>query len=113
MLQALVTVTGVVAFGAWIIAALSLIGVLRLVPHGQRASALFSAGFWQFHKVRQLGGPGVDAHIVRYGWAFAVFFFAIIASMFVGIMLSIEAHDARAAASAALISVMPPASLES
>jgi len=114
MLQALVSVMGVVAFGAWIVAALSLIGALRLVPHGQRVSALFSAGFWQFQKVRQLGGPRVDAHIVRYGWAFAVFFFAIIASMFLGMMLSIEAHEAQQAADTAmLIHSMPPASLES
>jgi hypothetical protein len=101
VLQAFVSLVGVVAFGAWIVAALSLIGALRLVPAGRRASALFSAGFWQFQRVRALGGPGVDAHLQRYAFAFVVFFFAIIASMFLGTMLSIQASDAAAAATTA------------
>jgi hypothetical protein len=91
---------GLVALGAWVVAALSLIATLRLVPAGKRVSALFSSGFWQFQKVRQLGGPGVDAHLQRYAFAFVVFFFAIIASMFIGMMLSIEAHEVAQAAAA-------------
>jgi hypothetical protein len=98
MLQALISLIALVAAGAWIVAALSLIGALRLVPAGQRVAALFSAGFWQFQKVRALGGPDVDLHLQRYAFAFVVFFFAIIASMFLGMVLSIEAHNAAAAA---------------
>ncbi len=97
MLQALVTLIGFVALGAWFVAAFSLIAALRLVPAGQRLSALFSAGFWQFQKVRAAGGPGVDAHLVRYGWAFAVFFFAIVLAMLVGVVASISVSNTAAA----------------
>jgi len=100
-----------VAMVAWVVAAISLIRVLLLVPHGQRWKAITASGFWQFEQVRKLGGPGVDGHLQRYVWAFSAFFFAIIASMFLGIMLSIQANDAVEAAS--LHSLMPPASLES
>lgn len=113
MLQGAIFAVGLAAVAAWLLAAISLVRIVLLVPRGKRISSLTASGFMQFQKVRELGGPQVDIHLRRYAWAFATFFFAIVASMFLGMMLSIEAHDAAQSAAATLPTFMPSASLES
>ena len=112
MLETAASAAVLVAMVAWVVAAISLIRILLLVPHGKRWKAITASGFWQFEQVRKLGGPRVDGHLQRYMWAFAVFFLAIVGSMFFGIMLSIQANDAAQSA-ASIHSLMPSASLES
>lgn len=100
MIQALVGIVTLVAVAAWVVAAVSLFRAIALVPKGQRLSALFSSGFWQFEKVRALGGAGVDVHLKRYGYAFGAFFFAIVVGMLLGVVAT--ATSRGTAASAAL-----------
>jgi hypothetical protein len=84
MVQALASILVVLGVGAWIVAAVSLWRAVALVPRGQRLSALFSSGWWQFEKLRALGGPGVDVQLQRYVWAFGVFFVVIACGIVLG-----------------------------
>jgi hypothetical protein len=86
MIPVLVSIVALVAVAAWVVAAVSLFRVIALVPAGQRLSALFSSGFWQFDKVRALGGADVDVHLRRFGYAFGAFFLAIVVGMLIGIV---------------------------
>jgi hypothetical protein len=86
MIAALVGIVGAIAVGAWLVAVWSLFRMVTLVPKGQRIATIFSAGFWQFEKARAVTNNAIDPYIRRFGWAFAVFFFAIFAGMALGIV---------------------------
>ena len=88
MIPVLISIVSLVAAAAWIVAAVSLFRVVALVPAGQRLSALFSSGMWQFEKLRALGGAEVDVHLRRFTHAFGAFFLALVVGMLVGIVAS-------------------------
>lgn len=101
MIPVLVSIVVLLAVSAWVVAAVSLVRAIALVPKGQRLSALFSSGFWQFEKIRALGGPEVDIHLRRYMYGFGAFFLAIVLGMALGIIsAATSSRDAPAVAQA-------------
>jgi hypothetical protein len=90
MLGLVVPLFGLVAVGAWIVALVSALSILNLVPSGQKLSAWFQIGWWQFDKIKAVAGPAAEPHIKRYTMAFLTFFGAILAS-FVVVALTISA----------------------
>ncbi|HTN95639.1 MAG TPA: hypothetical protein VL101_01570 [Nordella sp.] len=69
------------AFIAWSIAGLRALSVARLAPKGEKLSAYFELGRWQFAALETRLGPAVTPHLVGYRRAFLVFFAAICAML--------------------------------
>jgi hypothetical protein len=97
----IVAIAGLVAVAAWLTAVYSAIQVIRLVPRGKRLGAWFTLGWWQFEKLRALGGPGVEPHLKRYVQGFLGFFAAILVSMVLGGLAAVSAQNGQAPGQAA------------
>jgi hypothetical protein len=87
----LVSVVGLLAVVAWIVAVVSAVRIIGLAPRGQRIRNYVRLGWWQFADIRQDLGPAVDLHIRTYQRAFVVFFACIFAGMAVGIIATMAA----------------------
>ena len=110
MLGILIAIAGLVAVGAWLVAVSSAFSAIRLVPVGQRLSAWFTLGWWQFDKLRALAGAGVEPHIKRYTQAFLTFFLAILVAIIVGALVTAAAQDDATEADRASADPLPSTS---
>lgn len=93
MLVMLLSAIALIAVVAWCVAVVSALRVIALVPAGQRLSAWFSLGWWQFAKIRASAGDAAIPHIKRYIQAFVAFFAAVVSAILIAILAGISAQD--------------------
>jgi hypothetical protein len=96
VLLVLAGIAGTVAVGAWIVAVVSALQIVRLAPAGQRLSTWFSLGWWRFDRIRAVAGPAANPLIKRYVWSFATFFAAVLGTIVVSMLVAITGQSAAA-----------------
>jgi hypothetical protein len=96
VLLVLAGIAGTIAVGAWIVAVVSALQIVRLVPAGKRLSAWFDLGWWRFDNIRAVAGPAADPLIKRYVLSFAAFFVAVLGTIVVSILVTITGQNAAA-----------------
>ena len=94
MIAILVSLLGVVAFGAWITAFWSAISIWRVMPAGHRLRGFFDLGWLKFDSIRELAGPEADRYTKRYVYALVVFFVAIAAFMALTVVIIVTGQNA-------------------
>jgi len=94
MIAILVSLLGVIAFGAWITAFWSAISIWRLMPAGHRLKGFFDLGWLKFDSIRDLAGPEADSYTRRYVYALVVFFVAIAAFMALTVVIIVTGQNA-------------------
>jgi hypothetical protein len=65
-----------VAIGAWLVAAWSMVRLIRMMPAGYRLSTLSVLGRWRFDIIRAQTGPAAEPLIRRFQLAGYLFFAA-------------------------------------
>ena len=83
----------IVAVGAWVVALMSALSIVGLVPAGQRLKSWFALGGWRFDEIRAVGGVAVEPHLKRYQLAFAAFFAVVIAAAALGVLLGADQQN--------------------
>jgi hypothetical protein len=96
VLLVLAGIAGTVAVGAWIVAVVSALQIVRLAPAGQRLSAWFTLGWWRFDRIRSVAGPAANPLIKRYVWSFAAFFVAVLGTIVISMLIAIADQNAAA-----------------
>ena len=94
MIAILVSLLGVVAFGAWITAFWSAISIWRVMPAGHRLRGFFDLGWLKFDSIRELAGPEADRYTKRYVYALVVFFVTIAAFMALTVVIIVTGQNA-------------------
>jgi hypothetical protein len=94
MIAVLVSLLGVVAFGAWVTAFWSAVSIWRAMPAGHRLKGFFDLGWLKFDSIRDLAGPEVDRYTKRYVYALVVFFVAIAAFMALTVVIIVTGQNA-------------------
>ena len=94
MIAVLVSLLGVVAFGAWVTAFWSAVSIWRAMPAGHRLKGFFDLGWLKFDSIRELAGPEVDRYTKRYVYALVVFFVAIAAFMALTVVIIVTGQNA-------------------
>ena len=74
MLQVLIAQLVAGALVAWITAAGSALGIVRLAAPGERLRSYFDLGFWRFQRLTERLGAAVVPLIASYRLSFFVFF---------------------------------------
>ena len=73
MISILLSVIGLFAVFAWIVAVMSAIRIVRLAPKGAGMRTYGRLGWWKFDAIRQDVGLAADPHITAYQRAFVAF----------------------------------------
>lgn len=94
MIAVLVSLLGVVAFGAWVTAFWSAVSIWRAMPAGHRLKGFFDLGWLKFNSIRELAGPEVDRYTKRYVYALVIFFVAIAAFMALTVVIIVTGQNA-------------------
>ena len=71
-------IVALVALAAWIVAAISMIEIVRAAPSGRKFAAYWNLGWWRHDAVRAAIGPAADRPLRRYRLAFFAFFACVL-----------------------------------
>ncbi len=94
MLAILVSLLGLIAFGAWLTALIAAIGLWRAMPAGHRLKGFFDLGWLQLDSIRDIAGPEAERYTTRYIWALVVFFVTIAAFFALTVLIIVTGQNA-------------------
>jgi hypothetical protein len=94
-MPALISIVGILAAAAWVVAVSSGLNLVSMAPAGGRIATLWDLGWWRFASIEQRIGSGARKHIDRYMKAFIAFFLCIVAGAVGGVAATFIDAPAR------------------
>ncbi|HWA17533.1 MAG TPA: hypothetical protein VG757_00920 [Devosia sp.] len=88
MAPVILSVIGLFAIFAWIVALISAIRIVALAPKGSGLRTYGRLGWWQFTPIRAELGPAAEPHIIAYQRSFIAFFVCALGAIVVSSVLS-------------------------